>query len=132
MDRIEKIEASIEHAETKVKLAQDLLDLYDDPRFQKIVVKMYLEQEPVRLVSLYGSGTGSAEQLREVEKDMHGIGSFRRFLTQIIGEGRQAKNDLQANKEALEDELAMQAEARANGEDIPVSDDADYAGSLGA
>ena len=63
---------------------------------------------------------------------MHGIGAFRRFLVQLVQEGRQAKSDLEANKEALQEELAAEAEARANGEEPTLRFDADYNGTLGA
>jgi hypothetical protein len=63
---------------------------------------------------------------------MHGIGAFRRFLVQLVQEGRQARSDLEANKEALQEELAMAAEARASGEEPALPFDADYNGSLGA
>jgi hypothetical protein len=132
MDRIEHLESSIAYAEARVKKADRVLALYDNPDFNEIVVKGYLEAEAIRMVGLYGSGSGSPEQLRELEKDMHGIGAFRRFLVQLVQEGRQARSDLEANKEALQEELAMAAEARASGEEPALSFDADYNGSLGA
>lgn len=132
MDRIEQIENSIKYAEERVKRSDRVLALYDNPDFNEIVVKGYLEAEAIRMVGLYGSGSGSPEQLRELEKDMHGIGSFRRYLVQMVQEGKMAKSDLEANKEALQEELAMAAEARASGEEPALPFDADYNGSLGA
>ena len=132
MDRIEQIENSIKYAEDRVKRSDRVLALYDNPDFNEIVVKGYLEAEAIRMVGLYGSGSGSPDQLRELEKDMHGIGSFRRYLVQLVQEGKMAKSDLEANKEALQEELAMAAEARASGEEPALPFDADYNGSLGA
>lgn len=132
MDRITQLETSIEYAQKRVERGERVLALYDNTDFNEIVVKGYLEQEAIRMVGLYGSGSGSPEQLKELEKDMHGIGAFRRFLVQLVQEGRQAKSDLEANKEALQEELAMEAEARANGEEPTLPFDADYNGSLGA
>ena len=132
MDRIEQIENSIKYAEDRVKRSDRVLALYDNPDFNEIVVKGYLEAEAIRMVGLYGSGSGSPDQLRELEKDMHGIGSFRRYLIQLVQEGKMAKSDLETNKEALQEELAMAAEARANGEEPALPFDADYNGSLGA
>jgi len=132
MDRISQIEDSIEYAKRRIARSEKVLKLYDDPIFNEIVVKNYFEQEAIRMVSLYGSGSGSEEQLRDLEKDMHAIGAFRRYLSQIVQEGRQAQSDLVMNQEALEEELAIQAEARANGEEPALPFDADYNGNLGA
>ena len=132
MDRIEQIENSIKYAEDRVKRSDRVLALYDNPDFNEIVVKGYLEAEAIRMVGLYGSGSGSPDQLRELEKDMHGIGSFRRYLIQLVQEGKMAKSDLETNKEALQEELMLAAEARANGEEPALPFDADYNGSLGA
>ena len=132
MDRIEQLEASIEYAAERVKKADRVLALYENPDFKEIVIKGYFEAEAIRMVGLYGSGSGTPEQLRDLEKDMHGVGSFRRFLVQLVQEGRQSKSDLEANKEALQEELALAAEARARDEEPTLNFDADYNGSLGA
>lgn len=132
MDRIDQIEQSIEHAQGRVNKAKKVLALLDYPDFKEIVVKGYFEQEAIRMVALYGDGTGTPEMLADLQKDMHGVGAFRRFLSAIVQDGRQAESDLQNNKEALQEELAFRAEAQRNGEQIPLELDADYAGNLGA
>lgn len=132
MDRIDRIEESIEYAKVRIERCDQVLRLSENPDFQAIVAKGYFEKEAIRLVGLYGSGNLSAEQLIEVQKDMHGVGSFRRFLAQIVQEGQQARSDLQSNQETLQEELAMRAQMKAAGEEAPVPFDADYAGSLGA
>ena len=69
MDSITKLENSIEHASQRVVKAKKVKALYDHPDFNEIVVKGYLEAEAIRMVGLYGSGSGSPDQLRELEKD---------------------------------------------------------------
>lgn len=132
MDRINQIEQSIEHAQARVNKAKKVLSLLDHPDFKEIVVKGYFEQEAIRMVALYGDGTGSAEMLSDLQKDMHGVGAFRRYLSAIVQDGRQAEADVRLNQETLQEELAMVAEAKARGEDMPQSVDPDYAGNLGA
>lgn len=132
MDRIDQLENSIEYAKARIERCDQVLRLSENPDFQAIVGKGYFEKEAIRLVGLYGSGNLSPEQLVETQKDMHGVGSFRRFLAQIVQEGQQARSDLQSNQETLQEELAMRAAAKAAGEEPAVAFDADYAGSLGA
>lgn len=132
MDRLTQIETGIEFAQKRVDKAARVLELYDDPRFKEVIINGYFEAEAIRMVGLYGSGSGSQEQLRDLEKDMHAVGALRRYLSMIVQDGRMAEGDLQANKEALQEELAERAEAQRNGEDLPLSNDPDYAGSLGA
>ena len=132
MDRIDQLENSIEYAKARIERCDQVLRLSENPDFQAIVGKGYFEKEAIRLVGLYGSGNLSPEQLIETQKDMHGVGSFRRFLAQIVQEGQQARSDLQSNQETLQEELAMRAAVKAAGEEPAVAFDPDYAGSLGA
>lgn len=132
MDSITQIENSIEYAQAKVNLAKKLVDLYDNPVFNEVIVKGYMETEAIRLVGYYGSGRGTAEEKAEMERDMHGIGSFRAYLSKIISEGQQAENDLQMHKEMREEMLRERAETAARQEQLPLDIDPDYAGSLGA
>lgn len=132
MDPITKLEQSIEHASKRVAKAKKVKALYDHPDFNEIVVKGFFEQESIRMVARYGDGTASAEELVDLQKDMHAVGAFRRYLSMIVQDGRNAESDIRVAQEALEEELAMQAEARSRGEELPASVDPDYAGNLGA
>ena len=69
MDRIDRIEESIEYAKVRIERCDQVLRLSENPDFQAIVAKGYFEKEAIRLVGLYGSGNLSAEQLTEVQKD---------------------------------------------------------------
>jgi hypothetical protein len=132
MDSISKLENSIEHANKRVSKAKKVKALYDHPDFNEIVVKGFFEQESIRMVARYGDGTTPAEELIDLQKDMHAVGAFRRYLSMIVQDGRNAESDIRVAQEALEEELAMQAEARSRGEDLPAEVDPDYAGNLGA
>ena len=132
MDRINQIEQSIDHAKARVDKAKSVLALFDNANFQEIVVKGYFEKEAIRMVARYGDGTASPEELQELQKDMHAVGAFRRFLSMIVQDGRQAEADVRQNQDTLQEELAMRAEAQRMGQEMPVENDPDYAGSLGA
>ena len=132
MDRINQLEASIDHAKARVEKAKAVLALFDNANFQEVVVKGYFEKEAIRMVACYGDGTGTPEMLADLQKDMHAVGAFRRYLSMIIQDGRQAESDVRQNQETLQEELAMRAEAQRMGQEMPSEIDPDYAGNLGA
>lgn len=129
---VDKIEMSMAHSETLIAKKQIAIELYDNPLFNKLVVKEYFETEAIRLVGLYGSGTLDEEDKIAVERDMYAIGAFQRFLRRKVSDGQQAERDLEALKNEREEILAAQADAKLHGYDLPGEIDPDYAGNLGA
>lgn len=131
MSGLDQIELSISEAEKRVNKAKKAIELYDNPLFKELVVEGYFEQEAIRLVGLYGAGVLDDNQKQEVQRDMHGVGSFRRFLRNIVRDGEQAELDLNSAKDQREEYLYMQAQQQADGQ-ATLDFDSDYAGSLGA
>jgi len=131
MSGLDQIELSISEAEKRVNKAKKAIELYDNPLFKELVVEGYFEQEAIRLVGLYGAGVLDDNQKQEVQRDMHGVGSFRRYLRNIVRDGEQAELDLNSAKDQREEYLFQQAEQQADGQ-TTLDFDSDYAGSLGA
>ena len=132
MSQLDQIEHSIEYAKERITKGEKAISLHDNAAFNDIIVKGYFEKEAQRLVMLYGSGNCTEEMKREMERDMHAIGALQSYLRNIVRDGHQAESDLRSAEDQRSDFYAAQSEAAQRGEAKPLTDDADYAGNLGA
>lgn len=124
---VERIELSIEHARELVAKGQKALKLAENSDFRELVLEGYFKDEAARLVRFYSDGTLDAETRGHMERDMHGIGAFQRFMQRIVKIGEQAEADLENALEQLQ-EARMEQE-----DDLGMSNVvSEYNGTLGA
>lgn len=125
---LDQIDESIKSAQARVDKAERAKALYDNALFKELVVEGYFRDEAVRTVSLYGSG--SIVEREGLERDMHAIGAFRKFLANIVEDGKRAHSDLEVARNQRDAVIATMQEVQTG--EILAEVDPDYAGSLGA
>lgn len=141
--QIERYELSIEEARKIIKQGEAVLALADHSTFREVVLEGYFKEEASRLVRLYSDPNIDKVAREFIERDMHGIGAFQRYMQRFVRMGDQAQRDLESAEAFLEEarqaemELAMpEAAASDDDDDTPLSPTrivaGDYAGNLGA
>lgn len=108
MSTANEIEISIEEARKLVDQSKKALALAENPVFKELVLDGYFKDEAVRLVDLY-SNPNLIAQRPEIERDLHAIGTFRRYLSQIVLAGSRAEKEIEDALETLE-EMRMSGE----------------------
>ena len=99
-----EIQVSIEAAQAKVKVKDDMLKLQKSPLFKRVMMDGYLKDYALGLVMFKASPPAAGEQAQErIDAELNGISRFNNFMKMGINEGLRAEMDL-ANHEA---ELAL-------------------------
>lgn len=99
---IEEIEISMEEARVKVKEMDDLLSLTDNPIFSKLIIKNYFEDYALNCLRMSTSIAVDERTRKQVEIDMHGPSSLRRYLDGIIQQGVAAKNAISVGEDHIQ------------------------------
>lgn len=86
--------------ERNFKLHQALKRLMENEDFKLIIQEEYLTNEPKTLAVLLASTT-MEPQVNLHMRNIHGVGSFRKFLERIVQQGEQAKSFMNATDEEL-------------------------------
>ena len=100
-EQMQEIEVNIANARGKVADRDMLRNLLKNKDFERIIMKLYLEEEAVRLVHLKSE---PMEELHKVNIDnkMYGIGALDRFFRSIMAEGSQMEIAIRESEEELE------------------------------
>lgn len=106
-----ELEISIEAAQAKVKVKDDMLKLQKNPLFKKVIMQGYLKDYTLGLVMFKASPPAASEQAQtRIEAELTGVSRFNNFMTMGINEGLRAETDLQLHEEELEAELSEDRE----------------------
>lgn len=89
--------ASVEQVIAQAKSAARLAENKD---FQEIIMKAYMEDEPIRLAGLIASGRVSESVIDDCVTDLKSIGNLNSFLSQFIAKGNIAIEELAGLEEA--------------------------------
>lgn len=96
-----EIRITIEEANLAVRNRDEALKLVRSEPFEKIIGKMYYEDESMRLVGLKGELTLTDAQQKNVDNMMYGIAFLQRFIGSIIQHGNQMEQELRDAQEEL-------------------------------
>jgi hypothetical protein len=97
LEDFNEYKASVEHVIAQAKSASRLADNKD---FQDIIMRAYMQDEPVRLAGLIASGRVSESVIDDCVVDLKSIGNLNSFLSQFIAKGNIAVEELAGLEEA--------------------------------
>lgn len=97
----QEIRITIEEAREAIENKRLAIELMRSKGFEKIIGKMYYEDESMRLVSLKGELSLSADQQDNVDKMMFGVAFLQRFMSSIVQLGSQMEQELADAQEEL-------------------------------
>lgn len=116
---IREVELSLDQAKELVAKKDRVNKLIRGKDFQQIVDKGFFIDEAARLAHLLSDPSISEDIRNSVQRDINGIGSFKRYLTTIISMGNTAENAVKVHNNDLEvlrqEELEEENEAIENG-----------------
>lgn len=100
---IEQIELSIADAQAIVDRGQRAEALSRNLDFKAVVLDGYFTKEAARLALLV-SDPGLSPEIREhVQRDLLGLGAFKRYLSNVVRFGHIAQNEIEGHRETLEE-----------------------------
>jgi len=101
-NNVEEIEMTIEQAKMAIKDKEQLKSLLKNKAFKRIIMKLYLEEEAIRLVHMK-SVPMAPESKENIDNLMYGIGGLQRFMQRVIDLGNEMEQSLSDNEEYLEE-----------------------------
>lgn len=99
---IHEIELSIEAAKEMVARGELAVKLANNSAFKKLVLDGYFVDEAARLVHLFSDPNLNDEQRAMVERDLIGIGAFKRYLQTVRQIGQMAEREISDAEYELE------------------------------
>ena len=96
------IQVTIEEAKKVIQDRDDIVKLVNNPIFQRVVGKMYYEDESVRLVGLLSEEGLDDKAMAGVHRQMFGISNMQRFLRDKVELGNQMEADLKDAEEEID------------------------------
>lgn len=101
---IHEVEVSIEQAKEAIETMEAVNRLVDNKDFIKVVENGYFENFASRQVMLRADpNMQDPEMQTKLLRTIDGIGEFRLFLVNLIGQGNAAKSALTGHEETLEE-----------------------------
>jgi len=100
---IEQVEMGIDEAKRIIAEGKDAMTLADNPLFKKIVLDGYFKNEAARLALLISDPTISEAIRGYIERDLYGIGGFKRFLSAKVQMGLVAEQEVKDLGETLDE-----------------------------
>jgi hypothetical protein len=99
-----ELEAGIDEARKMVERKETLNRLMQNADFKKLIEEDYLREEAIRLSHLMGSPDEQLKRRQEdIENDIRGIASFKRYLSTVIQLGNYAADLIITNTKALDE-----------------------------
>lgn len=93
-NEIREVEMSIEAAKEMVARGEMARKLADNPDFKKIVLDGYFVDEAARLTHLFSDPMMDEAQRKMIERDLIGIGAFKRYLKNAVQFGEIAAREI--------------------------------------
>ena len=103
---LKAIDVTIEQAREVVKLYEAYKFLSKNKYFKLLIEETYFLNHASRLVLLRGDSNVPEENQAAILKEIDAIGTFRSFLRDVVGSGRQAEDTIRMNEETREEILA--------------------------
>lgn len=103
---IETIELSMDEARKLIRLKDMALRLAENPDFKELIRDGYFVEEAARLVHVF-SDPNLVAQRDEIARDMHAIGTLKRFLHLRVLQGRAAERELPEHESNLQELRAV-------------------------
>lgn len=100
---IREIELSMDEARKIVDRGLMAEKLAANREFKKLVLEGYFVEEASRLALLFSDPNISEEIRKYVERDLFGVGAFKRFLSAVVIMGKNAARELADSAETLEE-----------------------------
>lgn len=98
-----ELEISIESAQAKVKVKDDMLKLQKNPIFKRVIMEGYLKDYALGLVMFKASPPAANETAQSrIEAELTGVSRFNNFMKMGINEGLRAEQDLAMHEAELE------------------------------
>lgn len=102
-ENIKMVEITIEELQEAVKLAEALIRLQDNPDFNLVVNKGYLQDDAIRLVHLRADPSQQTpEHQATIDKQIDGIGSLINYFRRILSMASTARDEIADHQETLE------------------------------
>ena len=99
---IETVELTIAEGKRLMERRAAAQRLAKNKDFQKLVLEGYFVDEAARLALLY-SDPNMAQHREHIEKDLYGVGGFKRYMSTIIQMGNIAENEMSDHEQTLEE-----------------------------
>ena len=107
MTDTETIEISMEQAKQKIKRAEALNRLYENPEFKELFVEGYMKEFAAEMVSRKASMNAQEEKNQKfIDNQITAIGHMQLYMSLLAQEGRVAKETLEADEQEIERILA--------------------------
>ena len=97
-----EISISIEEAKVFLERKSMLARLERNEDFRKLILELYLEKEPARLVSLLADPEMDEKDIENIKRDMMGISTFKHFLVNTYRLARQFESMIERSEKELE------------------------------
>lgn len=110
MDQIQEIEITIDQAREEIEIGEALHRLLDNPDFKTVILEGYGKREAARLTMLTAEPNFTKEQREDTHQSLRAIGEFFMYLRVREGVARQARQDLDAHLNTLEEVHQEQAQ----------------------
>ena len=98
----QEISVSIEQAKEFLDRRDMLARLERNDDFKKLILELYLEKEPARLVGLLADPEMSDKDFEHINRDLMGISSFKQFLVNTYRLARQFEAMIERSEQELE------------------------------
>ena len=82
------------YAKEAISLYEAAMRLSENADFKKVVIELYLEKEPARLVGMLAASLPEGQH-KAVQDDLMGIGKFKLFMSHLVQAGNTARQDLE-------------------------------------
>lgn len=102
MNDIQQAELSLQEAKRLVGLKEQALRLSQNKDFQDLILNGYFVDEAARLTHLLGDAALPDHQ-SYVLQDLHGIASFKRYMSKIVQLGVIAENEITVVEQTLDE-----------------------------
>lgn len=111
MSYVEEVEQSLKQSRERVELLKSLERLKANPDFQRVVLKGYLTEEPVRLVHLKAEkAMQTPERQQSILQQIDAIGMLNNYFNVIHHLAMQATKEIEDHQEALANEAVAEEE----------------------
>lgn len=113
---IREIELSMEEARKIVDRGEMAQKLASNREFKKLVLEGYFVEEASRLALLWSDPNIPEDVRKFVERDLLGVGAFKRYLSTLVLMGQNAQHELRDLSETR-DEIRQEEEDLNGGDD---------------
>lgn len=102
MDSRERMEAELKIHKENVDKADALKRLLDNPDFKLVIQQGFLESMP-KVLAIQLSHALPENHVAKLTRDVHAIGYFHNYITEILNEGAKSRSFTEASVQELKD-----------------------------